>query len=292
MKMLIFGATGRVGQVLSHAAGEAGWELLTPSRGQCNLLHPTEVADYVLNSDAAAVVNCAAMARLEECEDEALNAHLVNAVSPAHMALACRHTGARFIHLSTDYVLEGKRPGLKDETTRCKPVNTYGMSKLEGECEVAETNDEALILRVSWVCGNPQRPGFVESSLQRALDGAPLAAVADQYSLPTHARDIARVILNMTPLNVTGVWHLTSTGEPVSRLRCVQIALEHAVTLGVLRETPPVDAQRLSEVKFFRALRPVHTAMDNRKLQELGVIMPGVEECIRRAVENFFGHCA
>lgn len=90
-----------------------GWELLAPSHAECDLENADTMADYVLAHPADAVVNCAAVSGLESCADDPLRAHLTNAVAPAAMALACRHTGARFIHLSTDYVLDGRKPGFK-----------------------------------------------------------------------------------------------------------------------------------------------------------------------------------
>ena len=287
MKILVFGARGRVGEVLCTAAKEAGHELLTPTREQCDLTKPEEVSDFVLGSMADLVENSAAISRVEECEEDALRAHMVNAMSPAAMALACRHTGARFIHLSTDYVLDGRKPGIKGVNARCKPVNTYGMSKAEAEIEIGESNAEALILRISWVCGNPAKPSFVEDVLSRALREQKVAAVVDQDSMPTHVRDVARVILSPQLKGVRGVLQVTSGGEPMSRYDCVQVILEHAGALGVLSKKPVVETRRLREVNCFRVPRPAHTAMDNSGVLALGILMPSGRECIRRAVEEY-----
>lgn len=289
MQMLVFGGSGRVGQVMCRAARAQGWETLAPTHAECDLLRPEEVADYVLaHPRAQAVVNCAAISALETCRDDALSAHLVNAASPAQMALACRHTGARFVHLSTDYVLDGRRPGKKNETARCKPINTYGESKREGELQVMEVFPESLILRVSWVCGNAAKPSFVESSLARALRGEPLAAVADKYSLPTHAEDIARAALALIPQEqVAGPIHVTSCGEPQSWHSCAAVALAYAAEIGALPQPPPIARQELAAVPFFRDPRPRHTAMDNTALLSLGIPMPTAEESLRRAADDF-----
>lgn len=287
MKILIFGASGRVGEVLREGALAAGHELSTPSHTECDLEHPVTVGERVLRSKAELVVNCAAISRVDECEDNALRAHIVNAMSPAAMALACRHTGARFIHLSTDYVLDGRRPGLKPVDTRCKPVNFYGMSKAEAEFQVRENNTDALILRVSWVCGNPRKPSFVENALAQALRGEKLFAAADQDSLPTHAQDIARVILSPQLEGVSGVLQVTSCGEPMSRYSGAKMALEHACNVGILPEMPFVEAQRVCNISRFRAPRPAHTAMDNSELLRLGIPMPGARESIYRAVDDY-----
>ncbi len=287
MKILIFGGSGRTGQVVSKAAAAAGLEVITPSHGECDLLQAESVSDLVLSSGAGAVVNCAAISGLEACLDDPLSAHLVNAVAPAAMALACRHTGARFVHLSTDYVLEGQRAGLKGESTRCKPANTYGESKREGELQVLEALPQALVLRVSWICGNPNKPSFAESALQRALAGQPLAAIADKYSLPTDAEDIARVVLELLPRQEHGVLHVCSGGEPLSWHDCATLTLQSAVQAGALPCMPEIRRQLLAEATFFRAQRPRHTAMSNAALLALGIPMPTAEETMQRTALRY-----
>lgn len=287
MKMLIFGATGRVGETLCRAAREAGWQVLAPGRAECDLLRPEDAGFYVLDHPADAVVNCAAISRLEACLDDPLSAHLVNAVAPGQMALACRHTGAHFVHLSTDYVLDGTRPGLKGESAKCKPINTYGESKREGEWQVLEALESALILRVSWVCGNAHFPSFVESTLAKALRGEPLAAIADKYSLPTHAQDIARVILELISRRLSGIYHLTSVGEPLSWYDCSVIALQCAAEQGALPELPYITPQKMAQASFFRDPRPLHTAMDCAALCKAGIALPTAADTICRAVRDF-----
>ena len=294
MKMLVFGASGRMGEVMCREARAAGWELVCPKRAECDLLRPAEVSDFVLaHPDARAVVNCAAMSGLEACLDDALSAHWVNAVSPAEMALACRHTGARFIHLSTDYVLDGRRPGKKAEDARCKPVNLYSESKREGELQVMENDAESLILRVSWLCGNPAKPSFVESTLARAMRGEALAAVADKYSMPTHVDDVARVVLELIHRGARGgIYHVASDGEPLSWYGCVGVALSYAVEAGVLSALPPVAAQELDRVSFFRTPRPRYTGMDIMSLRSLGISMPTAVETLRRAAAGYLRTCS
>lgn len=285
--MLLFGGSGRTGQIMQQAAQSQGWEVLAPTHAACDLAKPEQVSDMVLSSGAAAVVNCAAISGLEACMDDPLQAHCVNAMSPAAMALACRHTGARMVHLSTDYVLEGGRPGLKDESTRCKPANTYGESKREGELQVLESLPQALVLRVSWVCGNPAKPAFAEQILAKALNGNPLAAIADKYSLPTDAADIARVVLELLARPVSGILHVCSGGEPLSWHDCAHLVLQAAVEYGALPTLPQVERQLLANATFFRAVRPRHTAMSNAKLLSLGIHMPTAAETMRHVAQRY-----
>ena len=288
MKVLIFGASGRTGQVMQQLLEREQHEVLAPAHAECPLENAEGVSDLVLGCGAQLVVNCAAISGLEACADDPLQAHLVNAVAPAAMALACRHTGARFVHLSTDYVLDGRRPGLKDESTKCRPISWYGESKREGELQVLEALPTAVVARVSWVCGNPAKPSFIESTVQRALDGQPLAAVADKDSLPTDAADIARAVLALGEGDYSGVVHVTSSGEPLSWWQCATLALQVAVEQGALPAAPPMAQQKLDEVPFFKEPRPRHTAMCNARLtNQLGIPMPTAEETVRHVVLRY-----
>lgn len=285
--VLVFGGSGRTGQVLCREVLRRGLNLLAPTHAELDLEHPDRVSDFVLQSEAQVVINCAAVSGLEACADDPLRAHLINAAAPAAMALACRHTGARFVHLSTDYVLDGRRAGKKDESAHCRPACWYAESKREGELEVAEAYAESIIARVSWVCGNPDKPSFVESMLKKALAGEPLAAVADKFSLPTDAADIARAALALAATDYRGIIHLTSCGEPLSWHDCALPALQTAVKAGYLPALPAVAEQQLEKVPFFREKRPRHTAMDNARLFSLGIVMPSAAETLARVARRY-----
>lgn len=285
--VLVFGGSGRTGQLLCREVLHRGLHLLVPTHAEVDLEYPDRASDYVLQSGAQVVINCAAVSGLEACADNPLRAHLTNAAAPAAMALACRHTGARFIHLSTDYVLDGRRAGKKDEAAHCRPACWYAESKREGELEVTEAYAESIIARVSWVCGNPDKPSFVETALKKALAGEPLAAVSDKFSLPTDAADIARAALALAATDYRGVIHLTSSGAPISWHGCALSALQTAVKAGYLTALPHVAEQQLDQVPFFREKRPRHTAMDNAKLLSLGIPMPTASETVAHAALRY-----
>ena len=173
-RTLVFGADGRVGGRLAAYLEEYGLEVVKCGRGFCDLKDLSALKRVLLSSGATHVVNCAAVSGLEACLDDPETAHRVNAMAPEMMARICRLEGMRFIHLSTDYVLDGRRKGLKTEEGKCRPVNVYGESKLEAEFRVREEMPDALVARVSWVFGNPVRPSFPEMVLRAGDEkGAP-----------------------------------------------------------------------------------------------------------------------
>jgi len=290
-RLLLFGATGRLGMIFAAQARAAGMDVMAPLHAELALEDTAALSDFVLSHPADVVVNAAAMSGLEACLDDAYLAHRVNVMAPAAMALACRHSGARFVHLSTDYVLDGRRGGMKGVSAKCRPVSVYGESKWEAELQVMEGYERSLIVRVSWICGNPARPSFIESICARALRGEPLRAIADKQSMPTHARDIARACLVLAQrADLSGIYHLCASGGALSWWDCANLTVEALMEQGALQGGARlvVERQLLKDVSFFREERPRYTAMDNARLAvDVGFVMPSAEETVAAAVRDF-----
>ena len=149
MKVLIFGAKGKVGSALAAHLNEVGHEVISAGRAECDIIDQQALQDYLLAQGADAIVNCAAISGIEACLDDPVTCHMVNVMAPQTMARLSRQEGIKFIHISTDYVLDGRKPGLKNESTKCKPINTYGESKAEAEWRVLDENPDAIVARVS-----------------------------------------------------------------------------------------------------------------------------------------------
>ncbi len=288
-RTLIFGAGGRVGSVLSGYLAERGLDVIACKRADCDLCNLNAVKELILNSNATHVINCAAVSGIEACLDDPVTAHYVNAMAPELMARLCRQEGMRFIHLSTDYVLDGRRPGLLTESAKTRPVSTYGESKLEAELRISEEMPQALIARVSWVFGNPARPSFPEMILRRALNGEALAAIADKWSMPTYVADLCewlRCLLYES--EACGILHLCQSGEPVSWHQYAQTTLQCAVKHGLLADAPAVAEQKLDEQRGFRDARPKHTAMSSQALASLlNRPVPSYADAMDRAVARY-----
>ena len=273
-RTLVFGADGRVGSRLAAYLEEHGLEVVKCGRGFCDLKDLSALKRVLLSSGATHVVNCAAVSGLEACLDDPETAHRVNAMAPEMMARICRLEGMRFIHLSTDYVLDGRREG---------------ESKLEAEFRVREEMPDALVARVSWVFGNPGRPSFLEMVLRRAMKREPLAAVADKWSMPTWVEDLCVWLRFLAyESGASGVLHLCQSGEPVSWHSYAITVLKCAVKHGLLPSLPPVAEQKLDEQAGFRDARPRHTAMSCERLSSLmKKPVRAYEEAIDMAVARY-----
>lgn len=279
-KTLIIGAQGRVGSVLVKTfAGCMAW-----GRAEQDLMDVEQLERAILQAKPELVINCAAMSNLEDCLDDPVTAHYVNAMAPVAMARCCAREEVRFIHLSTDYVLDGRRAGLKSESDKCRSINTYGCSKEEAEWGILQEYPQALIARISWVFGNPSHPSFAESILHRAQAAASIAAISDKYSLPTYVGDLARWLKSLASNDkATGILHLCQSGDPMSWFDYAQCVLQEAYTLGLLDRIPPVSAQKMAEQSSFRDPRPIHTAMSTNRLSELlNEAIPSVQDAMNR----------
>jgi dTDP-4-dehydrorhamnose reductase len=230
------------------------------------------------------------MANPEKCEANPAEAAMVNAEAPGVLAELCLERGARLVHFSSDYVLVGDEPGLKDEGAPTGPVNAYGRTKLEGERRVLACDPSALVCRVSWVFGtNP--PGFIEEFLGRAMAGEKLEAAADKFSMPTSAAEIARIVIALLERpDLGGVFHLTHAGEPESWWSCGTKTLALAHKLGLLDDLKEVQARRMGEVARLAVPRPTHTSMISRRLrEELGWPVVTWEEAAGRHFRKLLG---
>ncbi len=291
VKILLLGASGRVGTALSAHLANQGHDLLRPSHAELDLAAPDALAQYLRereNAPPGAVVNCAAVSSLETCLDDPVRAHLLNAMMPETLARFCNREQIKLIHFSTDYVLDGRRPGKKTETAKCRPVNTYGESKWEAELRIADLCPSAVITRVSWVFGSPSHPAFPEQILAKALQGVPLSAIDDKYSLPTSTDTICGAVeqLLLTP-SAEGILHLCDSGDPVSWYDIAETVLNQAEELGFPLKSRTLSRQKLEQIPFFRDARPPHTAMDNSRLSALtGESPPLWQNSLKQALKK------
>jgi dTDP-4-dehydrorhamnose reductase len=191
MRALVFGETGQVGRELARAAAGRGIAARSLGRAEADLTDPAACARAVLDADADVVVNAAAYTGVDAAEDDLSMAQVVNGDTPGAMAAAAAAKGVPFLHVSTDYVLDGSNPGRPwREDDPAGPLSAYGASKLAGERAVAAAAPDHVVLRTSWVFSATGR-NFVKKMLDVGRGRPEVRVVADQRGGPTAARDIA-----------------------------------------------------------------------------------------------------
>jgi len=253
---LVLGHRGRMGRAVAAAAGQA-CRVVEGGRESFDLLRPESVFKAVGESGCPVVINCVGYTYVDQAEKEPDLAMAVNGQGAQTVARACALCGAFLVHMSTDYIFDGRlnRPYREDDLPT--PLSAYGRSKLAGEELVQKALPTALIVRSAWLFG-PGRPGFVETVLAAARTGKDLAVVQDEVGSPTYSADLAGAILDLTRRRVGGLLHVANAGR-ASRLELARQTLSLA---GLDPEAiRPITAHELGRP----AARPAFSALDTRR---------------------------
>jgi dTDP-4-dehydrorhamnose reductase len=265
LRCLILGGTGMLGRALVAEARRRGQAALALSRDQADVTDPGRLHYWMESFQPELVVNAAAYTKVDACEGEARErAFAVNGAAVGNIAAAAAAGGARLIHVSTDYVFDGKgsTPYREDDPTA--PLSVYGQSKLEGECRaLAHPEARPLVVRTSWLFG-PGGPNFAATMVNMIQQGRlPLRVVADQEGAPTYTPFLARAILDLAPLaTFTGTVHYRNR-EPVT---WHAFAREIAAQWAAPAET--VDVLPVTTAEFPRpAPRPAYSVLDVERFE-------------------------
>ncbi len=262
----IIGAGGRLGAALAREYGDES-EVSGFNHAQLDLADPAALRSRLGALRFDLLINCAAQTNVDRCEREPEEAFALNAEAPCVLAEICAEKGARMIHISTDYVFDGKQVEPYTEKCEARPISVYGESKLEGERRVRAAHAEHLVARVSWVFG-PDRPSFVDWIIQQAREKESVAAVADKFSTPTSTTEIATMLRPFLSNSIGGLIHLTNSGS-CSWREYGQWALDCSRAAGIPLRAETVDAITLADMKQFVARRPVHSVLSTAKYERL-----------------------
>jgi len=267
-KIAVLGAGGRLGATLVRAYSP-GYEVAGFTRGDLDLADLDKLRSTLSARKFDVLINAAALTNVDYCENHRDEALHLNAEAPRVLAEICRKQNARFIHISTDYVFDGEKRAPYLEEDPAEPISVYGESKREGERRVAEANERALIVRVSWVFG-PDRPSFIDAILKKAREEETVVAVADKLSTPTYTHDIASLLRPLFEKESQGggLLHLANRGE-CSWQEYAQWALDCCHREGVKMKARTVGATSLAAMTHFIARRPIYTVLATEKYERI-----------------------
>lgn len=215
-RWLVVGARGMLGADLVRVLRDAGHEVSTAGRseGLDVALDVTDAAGCARAVDGHdVVVNCAAWTAVDDAETAEAQAFALNAVAPATLARAATAVGARLVHVSTDYVFDGRGTEPYAEDAPVAPRSAYGRTKAAGEWAVRAEAPDALVVRTAWLYGE-HGPNFVRTMLGLAERMDTVSVVDDQRGQPTWTVDLAGAIRRLVEADAApGIWHGTSGGE-------------------------------------------------------------------------------
>ena len=221
VRVLVLGGRGQIASAVAAAAPERH-EVVLRSRGEVDIGDAAAIERAVRESQAGWIVNGAAYTAVDLAEDEPAKATAVNDIAVGALAAAAQRSGARLLHLSTDFVFDGasSRAYLPDDAPR--PLGVYGATKLAGERRVLDSGGNGIVLRTAWVRASRGR-NFVLTMLRLMREKDRLAVVCDQIGAPTWAGGIAAAIWGMIDADVRG-GHPSLDGPRGRELRMISLS--------------------------------------------------------------------
>jgi dTDP-4-dehydrorhamnose reductase len=265
-RVLITGGGGQLGSDLEELLS-GGSRVLAAGREQLDITDDDAVAAAFERAEPTVVFNCAAFHNVEVCEREEDRSFEVNARAVKRLAERCTEAGAKFVHLSTNYVFDGTAPEPYGEDDRPSPRSIYALSKLAGEYAALAYAPDALVARGAGLYGlhgSVSKGGnFVTRMVGRAREQGALKMVSDQRLSPTFTADLARALVEAVESEASGVVHLTASGE-CSWFEFTQAIMELA---GIEVEVEPVTTTRPPG----GADRPLNGVLVSRRAESLGL---------------------
>ncbi|WP_027712672.1 dTDP-4-dehydrorhamnose reductase [Dickeya chrysanthemi] len=268
MKVLLTGANGQLGRCFQDRLPE-GWEVWTTDSDELDITNREQVLTAIASYPPDVIVNAAAYTAVDKAESEPEQAALVNKTGPENLALAAKLVGARLVHVSTDYVFDGKATIPYVEIDPTNPLGVYGQTKLDGERAVVAVLPGSIIIRTAWVFSEYGN-NFVKTMLRLGKEREMLSVVADQRGCPTYAGNIAQAIIDLLTQNAAGgIYHFCGDKE-VSWHEFAEAIFAQAVEQGKLAKMPIVNAITTKHYPT-PAKRPAYSSLNCKKIKALGI---------------------
>lgn len=285
MNILITGCQGQLGSELKALATPSDFcRYFFTDINELDITDARAVNQFVQENQIDVVVNCAAYTAVDKAESDLGLCERLNAIAPQYLAEAIEKRGGTLVHVSTDYVFDGKgfQPYKEDAPTN--PLTVYGRTKLEGERKAMQACKRTVVVRTAWLYSTYGN-NFVQTILRLAHEKEVLGVVADQIGTPTYARDLARTILQIIAKGIRpGIFHFTNEGTcswydfayaivRFAGIDCCQIK-------PLLTANYPTPAQR-----------PHYSVLDKTKIKEVYGIdiahwTESLKDCLNRLQNN------
>jgi dTDP-4-dehydrorhamnose reductase len=276
MKILLFGGSGQLGREVALRARQLNFEIVTPVQNEVDVVDRDQVLFLADKVAPDLIINSAAYTAVDDAETHEETAHSINATGAQYVADAANNSGARLIHLSTDYVFDGELKRPLTETDATNPQSVYGRTKLAGEQLVLESCvSSSAIVRTSSLHGK-FGDNFIHTMLKLFVERDVVQVVQDQIMSPTWAGWLAGILLDLGRTegafgvrdDVPPIYHASCAGE-ISWFEFATAALEYA-RAGLSRKHEKeilVSVEPTTMDKFVRpAPRPAYSAFDCSKL--------------------------
>ena len=260
MKVLITGSNGMLGHDLIDVLNDKHELILTTSK-TLDITDKEHTVEFIKENKPDIVINSAAYTDVDGCEENRKLAFSVNGEGVRNLAIGCREADCPLVHISTDYVFNGKNDTPRVEDDEIGPISVYGKSKLEGEQAIQEILDKFFIVRTAWLYG-VNGGNFPKTMLELAKTHDELTVVYDEVGTPTYTPDLAEAIGKLIETDYYGIYHITNSGS-CSWCEFAKYIFEIA---GVDVKVTPVTASEFARP----APRPSYSVLNNKKWVDNG----------------------
>lgn len=263
LKILVTGANGQLGKTLKDLFqnNNDNFEFSFVTKSELDISNRKTLNEYFKNHSFDYCINCAAYTNVEQAEESVDDAFKINAEAVGSLADCCNQSNTTLIHISTDYVFDGKkdRPYLETDTTN--PLNEYGRSKLAGELRIQEILRKFFIIRTSWLYSKYPK-NFVTTIASKIQEDADLTITTSQKGTPTSCIELSNFIywLIKSENKDFGIYHFSAKGE----------ATWYDFALKITDHFSDYDKRKISATTTFKskAERPEYSVMSNSKAQK------------------------
>ncbi|NTW31415.1 MAG: dTDP-4-dehydrorhamnose reductase [Bacteroidetes bacterium] len=287
MKILITGSKGQLGsEIRELSTNYKNLSFTFTDIEELNITNYNELNIYFQKNKFDTIINCAAYTAVDKAETDKESASLLNKNSVNFLSEFASSQNALLVHISTDYVFDGRNCKPYLETDLTNPKSFYGKSKLDGEVEVIFQSKKAMIIRTSWLYSS-YGTNFVKTILKAAKEKGELKVVSDQIGTPTYARDLAKAILNILPVynteNKFEIFNYSNEGAT----SWYDFAKEITEIAGIKCSISPIETKDYHTP----AVRPFYSVLNKSKIKnQFNITIPywkdSLKECIKKISEE------
>lgn len=278
--ILITGANGQLGNEFRSVLPYA----VFAGHNDLDITNAKAVNKFVKTYDIDTIVNCAAFTATEQAEDNYDLAYDVNVLGPKNLA----RTGCKIVHISTDYVFDGRATLPYTPMNIPNPLSVYGATKLGGERALLANSKNSIVIRVSWLFSEYGK-NFVKTMRNLVVTREEVSVVNNQYGLPTYAKDLANAIAQIIPQmkkGNSGLYHYSNMGEGPEELDGISW-YDFAVEIMKLSNSDCAVIPVSSEHYPTRVRRPKYSVLDTSKIQNVFWIkIPTWKDALGRCIKN------
>jgi dTDP-4-dehydrorhamnose reductase len=264
--VLLLGATGQLGRLVQTHVPE-NIRITGKTHQDCDITDTRSLNKLITKIRPDIVINCAAYTAVDKAESEPDRALSVNAEAPGNLSMLL-DPGAKFIHLSTDFVFSKHSTNPYKPGDKPDPISVYGISKLAGEKAILSQREQnSIILRVSWLY-SATGSNFLTTMLRLMREGKDLNVIGDKFGTPTSAHRLTDIIWKLALSETdSGIYHWSDLGVISWYDFAVEI-LQQALQIGILNQAVKINNVS-SEAYPTQAKRPSYSALDSRKTESV-----------------------